>query len=118
LGRLDEAAALLREAIPTLQDSAVHIADVHVDVHALRVAGMLAAAQGDAQRCAALFGAADRKLEESGMTPFSRFEDETERAYLARAQTELGEAAFRTAYERGNDASKETMWVPALEDLD
>jgi tetratricopeptide (TPR) repeat protein len=113
-GRLDEAAALLREAILTLQDSAVHIADVHVDVHALRVAGMLAAARGDAQRCAALFGAADRKLEESGMTPFSRFEDGTQRAYLARAQTELGEAAFHTAYQSGTDASDETAWALAL----
>jgi predicted ATPase/class 3 adenylate cyclase len=114
LGRLDEAAALLREAIPTLHEFPVHM----VDVHALRVAAMLAAARGDAERCAALFGAADCKLEESGMTPFSQFEDETQRAYLGRARTELGETVFHAGYERGAAASDETMWALALENLD
>ncbi len=114
LGRLDEATTLLRETIPALHE----FPDQVVDLHALRVAGMLAAARGDAEHCAALFGAADRKLEESGMTPFSRFEDETQRAYLARARTELGEAAFHAAYERGADALEEIVWVLALENLD
>ena len=76
---------------------------------------MLAAALGDAERCATLFGAADGKLGESGLTLFSRFEDETHRAYLARARTALGEAAFGAAYERGADASEETVWALALE---
>ena len=113
LGRLDKAAALLREAIPALPEFQDHM----VDVHALRVAAMLAAARGDAERCAALFGAADGKLEESGITPFNRIEDETQRAYLARARTELGEAGFHAAYERGADASDETVWALALENL-
>jgi tetratricopeptide (TPR) repeat protein len=113
LGRLDEAAALLREAIPRLHE----FPDQVVDVHALRVTGMLAAGRGDVEHCAALFGAADCKLVESGLTLFGPFEDETQRAYLARAQTELGEA-FHTAYERGADASEETVWVLALESLD
>ena len=85
---------------------------------ALRVAGMLAAARGDAELCATLFGAADFKLEESGLTLFSRVEDETHRAYLARARTELDEAVFHSAYERGADAFEETVWVLALENLD
>jgi len=114
LGRLGEATAMLREAIPTLQE----FPDQVVDVHALRVAGMLAAARGDAERCATLFGAADCKVEESGMTLFSRFEDETHRAYLARAQTELGEAAFQIAYERGADAFDDVVWALASEKPD
>ena len=114
LGRLEEATALLREAIPTLQE----FPDQVVDVHALRVAGMLAAARGDAERCATLFGAADCKVEDSGMTLFSRFEDQTHRAYLARAQTELGEAAFQIAYERGADAFDDVVWALASEKPD
>ena len=114
LGRLDEARALLRETIPTLHE----FPDQVVDIHALRVAGMHAAARGDAEHCAALFGAAERKLDESGLTLFSRFEDETHRAYLARARTELDDAAFHAAYERGADASEETVWALALENLD
>ena len=105
---------MLREAIPKLHE----FPDQVVDIHALRVAGMLAATRGNAELCATLFGAADFKLDESGLTLFSRVEDETHRAYLARARTELDEAAFHSAYERGADASEETVWVFALENLD
>ena len=106
----DQASAVLREAIPKLHE----FPDQVVDIHALRVAGMLAAARGDAELCATLFGAADFRLEESGLKLFSRVEDETHRGYLARARTELDEAAFQSAYERGVDASEQTVWVLAL----
>ena len=49
------------------------------------------------------------------MTPFNRLEDETHRAYLAGARTELGDGAFQAAYERGADASEETVWMLVLE---
>jgi tetratricopeptide (TPR) repeat protein len=110
LGRLDETAALLREAIPMLPK----FPDQTLDVHALRVAGMLSAARGDGERCAALFGAADRKLEESGLTLFSGFEDETQRAYLQRARNDLGQVSFDAAYERGAHALDETAFELAL----
>ncbi len=113
LGRLDEAAALLRDTIPTLQE----FPDQVVDVHALRVAGMLASARGNAECCATLFSVADCKLEESGITLFNRVEDETHCAYLARARTKLGEEACNAAYERGADFSDETAWGLALENL-
>ncbi len=111
LGRPDDAAAMLREAIPTLHE----FPDQVVDIHALRVAGMLAAARGDSERCATLFGAADGKLGESGMTLFNRFEDETHRAYLTRARIALGEPAFQIAYERGANELDDVVWALASE---
>jgi len=105
LGRLDETAALLREAIPMLSE----FPDQTLDVQALRVAAMLASAQGGAERCAALSGAADCKLSESGlMTLFSTFEEEIYRTYIQRARTELGDIAFDAAHEQGAQALDET----------
>jgi predicted ATPase/class 3 adenylate cyclase len=97
LGRLTEAAGLLRTALdllPGLQDQSIEIL-------ALRVAGMLAAANGETERCAILFGATDGKLRDGGLVLFSPLEEEIRRSFAERAQHDLGESRFRAAYERG-----------------
>jgi predicted ATPase/class 3 adenylate cyclase len=110
MGRPTETEALLREAIPQLHA----IGDRMADVGALRVAAMLAQARGDCERCAALFGAADRMQDESGVTYFGKAEDEIHRAYLDRARDELDEEAFARAYERGASLPDEDAFALAL----
>jgi tetratricopeptide (TPR) repeat protein len=110
LGRLEETAALLRDAMPRLHE----FSDVTMHVQALRVAARLAAGRGDAERCAALLGAADSRLEESGLTLFSPFEEELHRTCLRGARDELGDAPFTAAYEKGAEASDETAFALAM----
>jgi predicted ATPase/class 3 adenylate cyclase len=110
LGRPEETAALLREVIPRLAE----VPDRFAYILALRAGAMLAATNGDAERCAELFGAADRRLEESEMTFFTPVEDEIHRAYLKRARSALSADAFDRAYERGAQASDETAFELAL----
>ncbi len=97
LGRLDEAEALLRDGL----SAARSLQDLSFEVLALRVAAMLAAAKGEAERSAILFGALDANLQEGGLTLFGPVEEELKRPYLDRVQLDLGEARFRAAYERG-----------------
>jgi len=110
VGRLDETAALLG-AVPMLRE----FPDQILDVHALRVAAMLASAQEDVERCAALSGAADRKLSESGLTSlFGPLEDEIYCTFIQRARSELGDAAFDAAHAEGSQASDETILALAM----
>jgi predicted ATPase len=97
LGRPDETAIVVRKVIPELPS----MGDRMAATHALRVAGMLAQARGDGERCATLFGAADRMQDESGVSYFGRVEDEVQREYLERARRELDDEVFGSAYERG-----------------
>jgi predicted ATPase/class 3 adenylate cyclase len=110
LGKPDDAAALVRDAIPVLPE----LGDRTSDVFALRVAGMLAEAQGEAERCAMLFGAADRRLELGAVTLFGGLEEELQRASLPRAQDALGTEAFNAAYEHGAELSDEAAFELAL----
>jgi tetratricopeptide (TPR) repeat protein len=113
LERLDEAAGLLLEVLPTLPE----LSDQNLDVHALRLSGMLAGARGDHNRCAILFGAADKRVADSGITLFGAFEDDQHRKYLGRARSELGEVAFHAAYQSGADALDDVVWALASENL-
>ena len=58
--------------------------DLSFEVLALRVAAMLAAAKGEAERSAILFGALDANLQEGGLTLFGPVEEELKRPYLER----------------------------------
>jgi predicted ATPase len=114
LGRLEEATALLRagvDVLPCLEDQSIEIL-------ALRVAGMLAAARGHAEHCAVLFGATDGKLQDGGLKLFSSLEEELRLSYAARAQRELGERRFRVAYERGIEERESIGPELALASLD
>jgi hypothetical protein len=84
------------------------------DAFALRVAAMLAQARGECESCAALFGAADRMQDESGLTYFGEAEDDVQRPYLDRARDELDEEAFARAYERGASLTDEDAFALAL----
>ena len=64
LGRLDEAEQILSDVLPRVQ----HITDQSIEILAWRVAGMFASATGDAEHAALLFGVADGKLRDSGLT--------------------------------------------------
>jgi non-specific serine/threonine protein kinase len=97
LGRLDGADALLRDGLAAARS----LQDLSLEVLALRVAAMLAAAKGEAERSAILFGALDANLQEGGLTLFSPVEEELKRPYLDRVQRDLGDTRFRAAYERG-----------------
>jgi predicted ATPase len=114
LGRLDEAEGLLRDALVGLQD----VADQSFEILGLRVAGMLAAARGDAERSALLLGAADGKLRESGLTLFGPLEDELQRSYLERARRDLGDSRFHTTYQRGFEERESVGPELALASLD
>ncbi len=106
LGRLDETAALLREVVQMLPE----FPDQTLEVDALRVAAMLASAQGDAKRCAQLSGAADCKLSESGLTSlFGPLQEEIYRTYIQRARSDLGDIAFDAAHEQGAQAVDESV---------
>jgi tetratricopeptide (TPR) repeat protein len=103
LGRLGAASEELRQALVTLREIPARM-DV---VYALRVAGMLAEARGEADRCVELFGAADRRQEESGLQAFGTAEAKLHGSFLERARAVLGEGAFRRAHERGSLASED-----------
>ncbi len=100
LGRHDEARALVREAFPAITE----LSDATMEVHALRIVGMLAAASGQAENCAALFGASDRMLEDSEVRVFTDHELALHGSYLGRAHDALEELVFAAAYERGHEA--------------
>ena len=110
LGRFDESAALLQDAMRRLHE----FSDVTMNVQALRVAARLAASRGDAERSAALLGATDSRLEQSGLTLFSPFEEELHQTCLRRARDELGEARFTASYENGAEASDEAAFALAM----
>ena len=52
------------------------------------------------------------------MTMFPTAEQEPHRAYRDRARTELRVDAFDVAYERGAQATDDTVWELALASLD
>ena len=110
LGRPDETATVVRRVIPELSS----IGDRMAELYALRVTGMLAQARGDGESCAMLFGAADQRQDESGMTYFGSLEDEIHREYLERARHQLDDAIFRSAYERGAALTDEAAFELAL----
>ncbi len=88
---------MLREALITIPG----LRDYSIEIRALRVAGMLAAVQGDAERAALLFGAAEGKLRESGLELFGPFEEQLCWSYAERARLDLGESRFEAFYKRG-----------------
>ena len=68
----------------------------------LQTLGMLETVRGRAARAASLYGAADALLHSIGATgqvTFSRVQDR----YVGPLREELGEAAFREAFERGRN---------------
>ena len=73
LGRPEQAEALLRTATAVLSGLG---RTLELELQAIRVAAMLAAAGGEAERSAVLFGVARSKLQEAGITLFSTLEDE------------------------------------------
>ena len=114
LGRLDEARALVREAFPAITE----LSDATMEVHALRVIGMVAAASGEAETCAALFGASDRMLQDNEVRVFTDYEQAVHRSYLGRARDALEELVFAAAYERGHEAPHDEVILPALSALE
>jgi predicted ATPase len=101
LGRLEEAKIPLRAAFAQLRT----VADETLELHGLRVAAMLAAAKGDSEHSAVLFGAIDERLRQGGLTYFGPREQQLQLAYVERARQDLGEAGFRNAYQRGVERS-------------
>ena len=73
---------------------------------------MLAAAKGDAEHSAALFGAIERKLREGGVTLFGPLERELQGSYLVQVRRDLGEALFDNAFERGLENAGELALDP------
>jgi tetratricopeptide (TPR) repeat protein len=114
LGRHDEARALIREAFPAVTE----LSDATMEVLALRVVGMLAAASGQAEICAALFGASDRMLEDSEVRVFTDYEQAVHHSYLGRARDALEEMVFEAAYERGHEAPRDEVVLLALSALE
>ena len=110
LGCLDNVAPRLEIAVETLRKEP----DVGSAIYALRVAAMLAAAKGDAEHCVTMFGLADRLETESGMTQFSRVEDEVQRSYLEHAQGVLGEGEFQAAHATGAQVPDERSFEIVL----
>jgi len=114
LGRPAETDVLLRDAVEALPSPR----NLELDVLALRVAGMLAAATGDAERSALVFGLADGQLQDAGLTLFGPVEDELRDAYLERARQDLGDAVFQAAYDRGLQGSENIgreLWLAPID---
>jgi len=114
LGRLGATEALLRDAVAALRT----LGDQTMVVHAFRVAAMLAAAKGDAERSAVLFGVTEGRLQDGGLKLFGPVEEELQRSYLERAQHDLGWAAFRAAFERGVQQANDLTMDLVVDSLD
>jgi predicted ATPase/class 3 adenylate cyclase len=114
LGRHEEAKALLREAFPGITD----LPDAMMEMHALRVVGIVAAASGHAETCAALFGATDRMLQDSEVRVFTDYELGIHHSYLELARDALDELVFAAAYERGHEAPRDQVISLALSALE
>ena len=114
LGRHDEARALVREAFPAITE----LSDATMEVLALRVVGMVAAASGQAETCAALFGASDRMLQDTEVRIFTDYEQAVHRSYLDCAREALEDLVFAAAYEHGHEAPRAEVIMLALSALD
>jgi predicted ATPase len=97
LGDPESAAETLSTIVSGLSD----LPDQNVEINVVRVAGMVAAADGEARRAAVLFGAADAKLQELGMALFGPAAQEIYRSYVERVRTQLGDDGFDRAYDEG-----------------
>jgi predicted ATPase/class 3 adenylate cyclase len=97
LGRLDEAERTLHRALIAVQE----ITDQTHEITGLRVAGMLAAAKGYAERAVLLLGAADARLRETGLALFGTLEAELQRSHLEHAKRDLSGARFQATLARG-----------------
>jgi predicted ATPase len=97
LDRSEEAAALLKTVVPRLRE----LGDQTFDVYALRVAGMVFVARGNTESAALLFGAADSKIERSGMSYFGVRDEEVYGTFVRRVEDDLGGETSAFARERG-----------------
>ncbi len=114
LGRLNEARALVRVTFPAI----TALSDATMELHALRVVGMFAAASGQAETSAALFGASDRMLHDTEVRVFTDYELALHGLYLGRARDALEELVFAAAYERGHEAPRDEVISLALSALE
>jgi tetratricopeptide (TPR) repeat protein len=113
LGRRAEATALARDAFP----AATELSDATMEVLALCVVAMVAAASGQPETCAALFGASDRMLQDSEVRIFTGHEHAVHRSYLNRARETLEDSLFAAAYDHGHEASRAEVIMLALSAL-
>jgi predicted ATPase len=114
LGRLAEAEAVLQDVLPRL----VAVADQSIEILGWRVAGMLASARDEPARAALLFGVADAKLRDSGLTLYGALEQELLRSYHDRARRDLGDARFQAVYQQGFEERDIRLSEHALASID
>ena len=91
--------------------------DVAALVQWLRVAALLLAARGEWERCAALYGLADRTESEGGMRIFVTAENEVHDGVRARVKQALDETVFERAYETGAQVTDDEALQFAMDSL-
>jgi tetratricopeptide (TPR) repeat protein len=111
LGKHDRAASLLRECLTLCLEQGIR---VFIFVATSGLAGV-AAARGDAERAARLFGASETMWQAAGGKLYANYQTEMDRdATAARAQ--LGEESWRKAWQEGQAMSLEQAIAYALEE--